>query len=140
MTRNQILRMFVAALVALGACVVLLLVAGGVAISDSVLIRRGPDVVRIEPGPLLGLAIGLAVPAVLLAVVSVVLSLIAWIGALVDTGRRPDKTLFVALLVVGLIGMLLVADLVYVLATGNDTDRAGLADRRDVAVPEPVHR
>jgi small-conductance mechanosensitive channel len=140
MTRNQILRMFVAALVALGACLVLLMAAGGAAISGSVLIQRGTDVVGVRPGPLLGLAIGLGIPAVLLGLASVVLSLVAWVGALVDTGRRPEKTLFIALLVVGVLGMLLVADLVYVLATGNEVDRAGLAGRRGAETPEPVHR
>ena len=139
MTRSTVVRMFIAALVALGACVVLLLAAGGIAIGGSVLIRRGPDVVGLQPGPLLGVAIAVAVVAVLVAVASVVLSLIVWVAALVDTGRRPDKALFVVVLVVGVLGMLLIADLIYVLATGNDTAERALTDRGAMA-PEPVRR
>lgn len=139
MTRNTIVRTFVAALGALGGCVVAVLAAAGVALSGSVLIRRGADVVELGSGPLLGVAIALAVLAALLAVTSVVLSLVAWIAALVETGRRTDKALFIAVLVVGVLGMILVADLVYVVATGTEpVRRTDLADRD--AVAEPVRR
>jgi hypothetical protein len=140
MTRNQILRIFVAALIALAACVVLLLAAGGAAISGSVLIQQGQEIVGVRPGPLLGLAIGLSVPALLLAIASIVLSLIAWIGALIDTGQRPEKGLFVAVLVVGVLGMMLIADLVYVIATstGPGTAPAPVERRDEAAVPESV--
>jgi hypothetical protein len=137
MTRNTILRTFVAALVTLGACVVLLLVAGGLAVTGGTLISSGPDVYRFEPGPFIITAIVVAAPALLLALASVVLSLVAWIGALVDTARSPDKTLFVALLVVGVLGMLLIADLIYVLATGGGrTEQTAVTEHRDAAVPE----
>jgi hypothetical protein len=41
---------------------------------------------------------------------------VAWIGAVLNTAQLPDKTWFVVLLVVGLLGLVFIATVAYVIA------------------------
>jgi hypothetical protein len=128
MTRTTIVRLFIAGLIAFGAAVVLLLVVAGLAVFGSVF--ASPDVVDVRPGPLFGAAIGVAIPAMLLVAAALVLHFVAWIGALIDTSGRPDKGVFVAILVLGVLGMLLIADLVYLVAERPAPPEVTTGDRR----------
>ena len=116
MSRSVIVKWFYGSLVALAAGLVLLFGAGAVAISADVLVMDGPDVVGIRSTGsawTLGILLGLAV---LVLVGSAVATLVAWIAAVVNTASLPDKTWFVVLLVVGLVGMVFIALVAYVVA------------------------
>jgi hypothetical protein len=64
------------------------------------------------PWTLLGL-MGLAM---LLLLFAAVVHFVAWIGAVLNTAQLPDKTWFVVLLVVGLLGLVFIATVAYVIA------------------------
>jgi hypothetical protein len=58
---------------------------------------------------------------------------VAWIGAVLNTAQRPDKTWCVVLLVVGLLGLVFIATAAYVIA-GPD----GLKAKEEAnALPPP---
>jgi hypothetical protein len=55
---------------------------------------------------------------------------VAWIGAVLNTAHLPDKTWFVVLLVVGLLGFVFIATIAYMIA-GPD----GLKATEDASAP-----
>ena len=116
MRKSTIVKLFVGSLLGLGAAVVLFLVAGAVALRDGVFVMNGPDVVGVQPGPLTGTLIGVAVVATLAAVAAGVVQVVAWIGALLNTVQIEDKTWFVLLLVLGLVSLGLPAMIAYAIA------------------------
>ena len=99
----------------------MLVVAGAVAVGTDVFVMNGPDVVGINSGPLTWTVIGLMALASLIMILAAVAQVVAWIGAVLDTATRPDKTWFVALLVLGLLGFGFVATLIYVIAGRDET-------------------
>jgi hypothetical protein len=54
--------------------------------------------------------------AILLLLFAAVAHFVAWIGAVLNTAQLPDKTWFVVLLVVGLLGLVFIATVAYVIA------------------------
>jgi hypothetical protein len=52
----------------------------------------------------------------LLLLFAAVTHFVAWIGAVLNTAQLPDKTWFVVLLVVGLLGLVFIATVAYVIA------------------------
>ena len=99
----------------------MLVVAGAVAIGTDVFVMNGPDVVGLNSGPLTWTVIGLMALASLIMILAAMTQVVAWIGAVLDTANRPDKTWFVVLLVLGLVGFGFVATLTYVIAGRNET-------------------
>ena len=85
----------------------------------------GPDVVGINAGSLGWTLIGLMVLSGLILALATVAQVVAWIGTVLNTAARPDKTWFVVLLVLGLLGLGFVATLIYVIAgTGRGSSGA----------------
>lgn len=122
MSKQTIVRLFLASVVAAVAATVLLFVAGGLAVANDVFVMRGPDVVGVRPGTVGWVLVALAVLAVLVLVGAAIAQFVAWLGAVLNTSRLDDRTWFVILLVTGLLSFGFVAMIVYAIA-GPDGDR-----------------
>ena len=116
MGRSLIVKLFFGSLIGLVAGAVVLGVAGALAIGNDVFVMDGPDVVGINAGSLGWTLIGLMVLSGLILALATVAQVVAWIGTVLNTATRPDKTWFVVLLVLGLLGLGFVATLIYVIA------------------------
>jgi ABC-type Na+ efflux pump permease subunit len=121
MGRSLIVKLFFGSLIGFVAGAVVLVAAGAVAVGTDVFVMNGPDVVGINSGPLTWTVIGLMALASLIMILAALAQVVAWIGAVLDTATRPDKTWLVALLVLGLLGFGFVATLIYVLAGRDET-------------------
>lgn len=116
MSRSLVVRVFWGSVIGLGAGLVLMVVAGALALAQDVFVMNGPTVVGLRSGPLavtLAVLVGLAVLVLLAAAAAV---FVAWIGAVLATAELPEKTWFVLLLVVGMLGFVFLAALAYVVA------------------------
>jgi hypothetical protein len=116
MTKSLIVKLFWGSLIALIAGFVLLGVTAALAISNDIFIMSGPDVTGIKSGVLSWILLGLIGLAMLILLLSAVTHFVAWIGAVLNTAYLPNKTWFVVLLVVGLLGFVFVATVAYVIA------------------------
>jgi len=87
--------LFFGSLIALVAGAVMLGVAGALAIGNGVFVMDGPDVVGINAGSLGWTLIGLMGLAGLVLTLAAVAQVVAWIGTVLNTATRPDKTWFV---------------------------------------------
>lgn len=134
MSKPTIVRLFLASVVAAVAATVLLLVTVGLAVANDVLVMDGPDVVGVRSGSFGWVMITLAVLAVLVLLGAAVAQFVAWLGAVMNTSRLPDKTWFVILLVTGLLSFGFVAMIVYVLAGPDGTSPGSTAGGVDADV------
>jgi hypothetical protein len=134
MSRSIVVRWFFGSLIGLAGGVVLLVVAGAVALANDVFIMRGPDVVGIRSGALSWTLAGLVALALLVMMASAVAVFVAWIGAVLNTAGLPSKTWCVVLLVVGVLGLPFLAALAYVIA-GPDGTKADWPDASAAGSP-----
>jgi len=116
MTKPTIVRLFWGSIIGLVAGFVLMGITVGLAISNDVFVMNGPDVTGIKSGVLSWSLLGLMGLAILLLLFAAVAHFVAWIGAVINTAHLPDKTWFVVLLVVGLLGLVFIATVAYVIA------------------------
>lgn len=123
MTKHTITRLFIGSLLALAGGLVLLAVAGAMAWANGSLVMDGPDVVGVRAGPLGWVVIGLVVVGALVVVAAGITQFVAWIGAILDTAQYADKTLFIVLLVTGLLSFGLVGMIVYLIAAPSTPRR-----------------
>ena len=121
MSRSIVVRWFFGSLIGLAGGLVLLVVAGAVALANDVFIVRGPEVVGIRSGGLSWTLAGLVALAFLVIMAAAVAVFVAWIGAVLNTASLPSKTWCVVLLVVGLLGLPFIAALAYVIAGPDGT-------------------
>jgi hypothetical protein len=114
MSKPTITRLFVGAIVAVAAGLVLVLMAIWAAFASD-----------------LALTVVLVVVGSLALLAGAVAGVVSWIGALLNTAQLEDKTSFVSLLVLGLFSAGLLAMAAYVLAGPDGTNRgaapAGIA-------------
>jgi hypothetical protein len=120
MHKTLIRKLFVGSLIALAGGLVLLAVAGGLAIANSSLVRDGPDVTGIHATALGWVMIGLSGLAILVLVAAAITQFVAWVGAVINTAQLQDKTWFVVLLVTGLLSFGFIAMIVYLIAGPED--------------------
>ena len=123
MTKSLIVKLFWGSLIGLVAGLVLVGVTGALAIGNDIFVMSGPDVTGIKSGILSWTLLGLMVLAILILLFAAVAHFVAWIGAVLNTAQLPDKTWFVVLLVVGVLGLVFIATLAYVIA-GPDALKA----------------
>jgi hypothetical protein len=135
MSKSVIVKIFVGSLIGLGAALVLFLVAGGLALANDSFVMSGPDVVGIRSGAFGWAMIGVAGLAVLVMVAAALAQFVAWIGAVLNTAKLPDKTWFIILLVAGLVSLGFVATLAYVIG-GPDGEQVGPAASSAESSPE----
>jgi hypothetical protein len=123
MTKSTVVKLFWGSLIGLVAGLVLMGITFALAISNDIFIMSGPDVTGIKSGVLSWTLLGLIGLAVMLLLFAAVTHFVAWIGAVLNTAQLPDKTWFVVLLVVGLLGLVFIATVAYVIA-GPDAVKA----------------
>jgi hypothetical protein len=116
MTKSTVVKLFWGSLIGLVAGLVLVGITFALAIRNDIFIMSGPDVTGIKSGVLSWTLLGLMALAVLLLLFAAVAHFVAWIGAVLNTAQLPDKTWFVVLLVVGLLGLVFIATVAYVVA------------------------
>ncbi|HSU35447.1 MAG TPA: hypothetical protein VLJ88_07290 [Propionibacteriaceae bacterium] len=118
---------------------VVLGVAAAVAFGNDVFVMDGPDVVGINAGSLGWALIALMGLAALVLALATIAQVVAWIGTVLNTAARPDKTWFVFLLVLGLFGFGFVATLIYVVADLDKTPQAPIEAAKN-PTPQPAPR
>jgi hypothetical protein len=116
MTKSTIVKLFWGSIIGLVAGLVLMGITFALAISNDIFVMSGPDVTGIKSGVLSWTLLGLMGLAILLLLFAAVAHFVAWIGAVLNTAQLPDKTWFVVLLVVGLLGLVFIATVAYVIA------------------------
>ena len=120
MHKIMIRKLFVGSLIAAAGGLVLLAVAGGLAIANSSVVKNGPDVTAIHATPLGWVMIGLAGIAILVLVAAAITQFVAWVGAVINTAQLEDKTWFIVLLLTGLLSFGFIAMIVYLIAGPGD--------------------
>jgi hypothetical protein len=135
MTKSLIVKLFWGSLIGLVSGLVLLAVGIGLAISNDIFVMDGPDVTGIKAGALPWTLLALMALAMLILLFAAVAHFVAWIGAVLNTASLPDKTWFVVLLVVGLLGFVFIATVAYVIA-GPD----GLKAKEEALALQPADR
>jgi hypothetical protein len=116
MTKSLVVKLFWGSLIGLVAGLVLIGITFAVAISNDIFVMSGPNVTGIKSGALSWTLLGLIGLAVLILLFAAVAHFVAWVGAVLNTAQLPDKTWFVVLLVVGLLGLVFIATIAYVIA------------------------
>lgn len=120
MAKTTIAKLFWGSLIALGGALILLAVAGGLALANGSLVRDGPDVTGIRENAFGWVMVGLAAVAALMMIAAAVTQFIAWVGAVINTAGLKDKTWFIVLLVTGLLSFGFIAMIIYLVAGPED--------------------
>ena len=126
MSKHTVTRVFVASLIAMAGGVVLLLVALWLAWTSGGLIMSGSEVVGVRSQPFTWTRVAVAIVAVLVLIGAAIAQFVAWIGAVLDTARLPDKTLFIVLLVTGVLSFGFIGMIIYLVAAPDDRARPPL--------------
>ena len=121
MAKETIGRLFWGSLVAFAGALVLLGVAGGLAVANGSLVRDGPDVTGIRETPFGWVMAGLAGVAILVMLAAAVTQFVAWVGAVISTAQLKDKTWFIILLVTWLLSFGFIAMIIYLIAGPDDS-------------------
>jgi hypothetical protein len=135
MSKSTVTRIFVGSLISIIAGVVLLLIAGGFGFAGTQFIMSGPDIVGVQPSSATWVAGSMGAIAILALIAGGVGQLVAWIGALVNTAQIADKTWFILLLVLGVLGLGFIPMVVYVLAGPDGTALAAPARQPSSTTP-----
>jgi hypothetical protein len=134
MTKSTVTKIFIGSLFAIAGGVVLLAAGVLLAYTSGAFIMRGPDVVGIHPSAFTWSMAGLAIVGILAVVGGGLGQFIAWIGALINTSRRDDKSWFIVLLVLGLLSFGFVPMVVYLIA-GPDGTRDAAKQPHPIGAP-----
>jgi len=140
MAKETIGRLFWGSLVAFAGALVLLGVAGGLALANGSLVRDGPDVTGIRETPFGWVMAGLAGVAILVMLAAAVTQFVAWVGAVISTAQLKDKTWFIVLLVTGLLSFGFIAMIIYLIAGPDDSAPHPATTAADEAPPRELRR
>lgn len=121
MSKKNVTRLFVGALVAAGVGVVLGFIALWAAWASDAVDVGGSDVVDVNGGSVAWTVLGLVVVGSLAILGGTVAAVVSWIAALLNTWQLEDKTWFVSLLALGLLGFGILAMIAYVVAGPDGT-------------------
>lgn len=124
MSKPQITKLFVSAVVAVIAGIILCVAAFIAALAGNVFVMDGNDVVGVTWSGNAWAMVLLGFVGVVAMVGGAIAGLVAWIGALLNTVQLEDKIWFVLLLVLGLFSFGFIAMIAYVIA-GPDSTREG---------------
>jgi len=130
MTKSLIVKLFWGSLIGLVAGLVSMGISFALAIGNDIFVMSGPDVTGIKSGALSWTLLSLIGLAMFVLLFAAVTHFVAWIGAVLNTANLPDKTWFVVLLIVGLLGFVFIATIAYVIA-GPD----GLKAKEEASAP-----
>lgn len=124
-SKRTVTRLFVGAIAAFGAGLVLGIAALWAALASDAIDLGGSHVVDVNGGSGAWTALGLVALASLAVLGGTVVAVVSWLGALVNTWQLEDKLWFGSLLVLGLLGLGVVAMIAYVVA-GPDGTKQGV--------------
>ena len=124
MSKKNVTRLFVGAIVAVGAGLVLGFAAFGAALASDAIDVGGSDVIDVNGGSGAWTALGLGIVGSLAIMGGTVAAVVSWIGALVNTWQLDDKAWFASLLALGLLGFGVVAMIAYVFAGPDGTKQS----------------
>jgi uncharacterized membrane protein len=134
MSKTNVTRFFVGAIVAVGVGLLVGFAALWTALASDAIDIGGSDVIDVNGGTGAWTALGLAIVGSLAILVGTVAAVVSWIAALLNTWQLEDKTWFASLLAFGLLGFGVVAMIAYVVA-GPDGTKQGVARPR---IPGPA--
>jgi hypothetical protein len=121
MSKKHVTRLFIGALVAVVAGVVLGIAALSAALASDAIDFGGSDYIDVNGGSGAWIASGLVIVGSLAALGGTIAAVVSWIGALLNTWQLEDKMWFGLLLAGGLLGLGVVAMIAYVVAGPDDT-------------------
>jgi hypothetical protein len=121
MSKKNVTRLFVGALVAVGAGLVLGFTALGTALATDAIDFGGSYVIDVKGGSGAWTALGLIIIGSLVILAGTVAALVSWLAALLNTWQLEDKLWFASLLALGLLGFGVVAMIAYVVAGPDGT-------------------
>jgi hypothetical protein len=124
MSKKNIARLFVGAIVAVGAGLVLGFAALWAALASDAIDVGGGDVIDVNGGSGAWIALGLVIVGALAILGGTIAAVMSWIGALVNTWQLEDKMWFASLLALGLLGLGVVAMIAYVVAGPDGTKQS----------------
>ena len=131
MSKKNVTRLFVGALVAVGAGLVLGFGALWAALASDAVDVGGSHYVDLNGGSGAWTALGLVIVGSLTILGGTIAAVVAWIGALLNTWELEDKMWFASLLALGLLGFGIIAMIAYVVAgpdgTKQNVARPGIA-------------
>jgi hypothetical protein len=120
-SKRTVTRLFVGAIVAFGAGLVLGLAALWAALASDAIDLGGSQVVDVSGGSGAWTALGLVIVGSLAILGGTVTAVVSWIGALINTWQLEDKRWFGSLLTLGLLGFGVVAMIAYIVAGPDGT-------------------
>jgi H+/Cl- antiporter ClcA len=129
MSKKNVTRLFVAAVLAVGAGLILGFAAVSAALASDAIDVGGNHVIDVNGGSGAWTALGLVIVGSLAILAGTVAAVVSWIGALLNTWQLEDKMWFASLLALGLLGFGVVAMIAYVIA-GPDGTKQGVARPR----------
>jgi hypothetical protein len=124
MSKKNVTRLFVRAIVAVCAGVVLGFAALWAALASDAIDLGGSHYIDVNAGSGAWTALGLAVVGSLVILAGTIAAVVSWLGALLNTWQLEDKLWFAALLALGLLGVGFVAMIAYVLAGPDGTNQS----------------
>ena len=124
MSKKNVTRLFVGALVAVGAGLVLGFAALWAALASDAVDVGGSHYVDLNGGSGAWTALGLVIVGSLTIVGGTIAAVVAWIGALLNTWELEDKMWFASLLALGLLGFGVIAMIAYVVAGPDGTKQS----------------
>jgi hypothetical protein len=124
MSKKNVTRLFVGAMVAAGVGLVLGFAALWVALASDALDFGGKDVIDVHGGSGAWAALGLLIVGSLTILGGTVAGVVSWIAALLNTWQLDDKTWFGSLLALGLLGAGLLVMIAYVVAGPDGTKQS----------------
>ena len=131
MSKKSVTRLFVAAIVAVAAGLVLGFAALGTALATDAIDFGGSYVIDVNGGSGAWTALGLVIVGSLVTLGGTVAAVVSWLAALLNTWQLEDKMWFWSLLALGLLGFGVVAMIAYVVAgpdgTKQSVPRPGIA-------------
>jgi hypothetical protein len=121
MSKKNVTRLFVGAIAAVGAGLVLGFAALWAALASDAIDLGGSDFIDVNGGSGAWTALGLVIVGSLVILAGSAAAVVSWIGALLNTWQLEDKLWFAALLALGLLGFGVVAMIAYVVAGPDGT-------------------
>jgi hypothetical protein len=124
MSKRNVTRLFVGAIVAVGLGLALGIAALWAALASDAIDVGGSYVVHLNGGSGAWTALGLVLVGSLATLVGIVAAVMSWAAALLNTWQLDDKAWFGSLLALGLLGFGVVAMIAYVVAGPDGTSRS----------------
>ena len=125
MSKKNVNRLFVGAIVAVGAGLVLGVAALWVALASDAIDLGGSHVIDVNGGSGAWTALGLVIVGSLAILGGTIAAVVSWIAALLDTWELEETTWFASLLALGLLGFGVVAMIAYLVAGPDGTKQRG---------------